>query len=264
MVKYVDKDIDELGFGTPGNSPVQTPADSMSPTDFFDQVLASQKHTEKEINKKHKEYKFPGLVLDSTKITAEDLRLRTSQDFYNYISRGNNLEEGVIEYRVHIKELTSYLPVPSLTDLGLYHTRATGAEQLTEQEISDAKKYGVSLTEHPANDRTLRRIKRFPCFYKSVKDGGKVDFMFTCKVKFLDQNRMFYGVMESIDKQIEILSISRELIRDINKDRVESLKSEISRAKRLATRTPEQIKKDEEAAAELRKLIERANTKESS
>lgn len=193
MNNDTDKDIDSINISTTATSPKQTPADNLgSGTNFFDHVLASTKFSEKQINKKHKSLKFNGLVVDSNKITSEELLTRTSESFHASISKGSDLSEGIIEYKVFIPEVTGLYPALSLSELFRFQylkENRNWYENLTPKSPEDQESFEDNMKEILTY---LRKINRYPSFYASAKSDSKKVLVF-CEVRFPDENKMFYG-----------------------------------------------------------------------
>ena len=144
-------------------------------------LWASIDQIEKQSNKPYADpskRKFWGLVLYSQQFSADEVKERVSEEV---LAEVNNNVSGVsttyFEVYVHVPEITGVLPE---VDTDAF------------RKIYKSDK-GVTATCIAFN-KQLKKIKMYPTFYASSKLGPHPSPGSVCKVQFLDDSNMCYGI----------------------------------------------------------------------
>ncbi len=179
----IDQILQSEGLRNIGNTPSLNKNDNSSSANFYDYVLNSIEDHNQKLNKSFSELEFMGMLLHHEELTLEDLRERTSQAFTNKllsnskvstsIKDGTNTNLTLYQMYVHIPEISGLLPKPSINDLNVTPLRGS-----------------------PGSKRFLRLVRRFPKFYFGSVHRHEFSPMDIVKVKFIDENFMYYGLFQ--------------------------------------------------------------------
>tara|TARA_Y100000004_G_C8956514_1_gene431104 strand:+ start:2404 stop:3009 length:606 start_codon:yes stop_codon:yes gene_type:complete len=178
----IDQILQAEGLRNIGNTPSLNINDNKSSANFYDYVLNSIEDHNQKLNKSFSDLEFMGMLLYTQQLTLEDLKERTSPAFVSRVlgkskisappgSQTSNLT--LHQMYVHIPEISGLLPKPTVGELMLPPLRETDEEKLL-----------------------LKIVRRFPKFY--FASSHRIDFnpMDIVKVKFVDENFMYYGLFQ--------------------------------------------------------------------
>lgn len=175
----LDEIMKNLGLRNIGQTPSLNKNDDDSNRNFYDYVLNSVEFHNYKTTKKFKDLEFIAVVLHADELVADDLSYRTSPTFENLLATKAKIKDiketnhKLYEVYAHIPEISGILPQPTQTD-------------------------SLASQDSVLGSLFIRKCKRFPRFYHFSDANPSFQFGDMVKIKFVDENFMYYGSVEEV------------------------------------------------------------------